>query len=110
MILGMTKSGGLCIRMLVQPVRAIIQGCNSKIIFGKGFTIYCKWDGLLTAQSKHWGRTNRTNQHSAPIYKLVQMNIPAQKRFIATIARRMSQLGAMTKGQRDTEAGVFSRG
>jgi predicted RNA methylase len=52
------------------------------------------------------GRTHRTNQSSAPIYKLPSINqIPAQKRFISTIARRLDQLGALGKGQRQTGGG-----
>ncbi len=55
------------------------------------------------------GRTHRTNQKSAPHYKLVATNIPAHKRFLSSIARRLDQLGALTKGQRDTSSGgLFS--
>ena len=55
------------------------------------------------------GRTHRTNQDSAPIVKLVQIDkLKAQKRFISTIARRLDQLGALTKGQRETgSSGLF---
>lgn len=53
-----------------------------------------------------FGRTNRTNQSSAPIYRLVQIEeLKAQKRFISTIASRLDQLGALTKGQRSTGGG-----
>lgn len=56
-----------------------------------------------------FGRTHRTNQASAPEYKLVSTDVPAQKRFISSIARRLDQLGALTKGQRDTaNQGLFS--
>lgn len=55
------------------------------------------------------GRTHRTNQAVAPHYKLVTTDIKAQRRFISTIARRLDQLGALTKGQRDTTSqGMFS--
>lgn len=54
-----------------------------------------------------FGRTHRSNQASAPIYKLVTTNIKGQKRFTSTIARRLDQLGALTKGQRDTGSGMF---
>ena len=54
-----------------------------------------------------FGRTHRSNQVSAPIYKLVTTNIKGQKRFTSTIARRLDQLGALTKGQRDTGSGMF---
>lgn len=54
-----------------------------------------------------FGRTHRSNEASAPIYKLVTTNIRGQKRFTSTIARRLDQLGALTKGQRDTGSGMF---
>lgn len=46
------------------------------------------------------GRSHRTNQASAPEYVLTMTNINGHKRFISTIARRLDQLGALTKGQR----------
>ncbi|MDK2932789.1 MAG: hypothetical protein PWP27_599 [Clostridiales bacterium] len=56
-----------------------------------------------------FGRTHRTNQASAPTYKLVTTDLKGQKRFISSIARRLDQLGALTKGQRQTGSqGMFS--
>lgn len=56
-----------------------------------------------------FGRTHRTNQDSAPHYYLAATDIPAHKRFLSSIARRLDQLGALTKGQRDTaNQGMFS--
>lgn len=56
-----------------------------------------------------FGRTHRTNQASAPHYYLASTNVPSQKRFLSAIARRLDQLGALTKGQRDTaNQGMFS--
>lgn len=49
-----------------------------------------------------FGRTHRSNQVSAPLFKLCSTNINAQKRFLSSIARRLEQLGALTKGQRNT--------
>ncbi len=55
-----------------------------------------------------FGRSHRTNQASAPHYYLASTNIPAHKRFLSSIARRLDQLGALTKGQRDTASqGMF---
>lgn len=48
------------------------------------------------------GRTNRTNQTSAPICRPVATNVRGEKRFLSTIARRLYSLGAITKGQRQT--------
>lgn len=55
------------------------------------------------------GRTHRTNQASAPTYRLVEIDaVRAQRRFITTIARRLDQLGALTRGQRQAgSAGLF---
>jgi hypothetical protein len=56
-----------------------------------------------------FGRTHRTNQSCPPLYKLVSTDLKGQKRFISTIARRLEQLGALTKGQRDTaNTGLFA--
>lgn len=55
------------------------------------------------------GRTHRSNQASAPTYVLVTTNLKGQKRFISSIARRLAQLGALTKGERKAgESGMFS--
>jgi predicted RNA methylase/2'-5' RNA ligase len=55
------------------------------------------------------GRTHRTNQAQAPTYRLVEIDqLKAQKRFISTIARRLDQLGALTRGQRQAgSSGLF---
>lgn len=63
------------------------------------------WQASKAVQG--FGRTHRSNEASAPIYKLVTTNIKGQKRFTSTIARRLDQLGALTKGQRDTGSGMF---
>lgn len=54
-----------------------------------------------------FGRTHRSNQASAPVVRLVTTNVMGQKRFTSTIARRLDQLGALTKGQRQAGSGVF---
>jgi P-loop containing NTP hydrolase pore-1/C-terminal domain on Strawberry notch homologue len=46
------------------------------------------------------GRTNRTNQASAPIFRPVTTDCCGERRFISTIARRLDSLGAITRGQR----------
>ena len=56
-----------------------------------------------------FGRTHRSNQRVPPVYKLVQTNLAGHKRFVSTIARRLDQLGALTKGQKDASStGMFS--
>ncbi|MGI9375886.1 MAG: strawberry notch-like NTP hydrolase domain-containing protein [Tsuneonella suprasediminis] len=49
-----------------------------------------------------FGRSNRTNQKQAPLFRPVTTDVKAQKRFISTIARRLDTLGAITRGQRQT--------
>jgi hypothetical protein len=48
------------------------------------------------------GRTNRTNQLSAPVFRPVTTDCRGERRFISTIARRLDSLGALTRGQRQT--------
>jgi len=48
------------------------------------------------------GRSNRTNQASAPLFRPVATDVKGEKRFLSTIARRLDSLGAITKGQRQT--------
>ena len=56
-----------------------------------------------------FGRTHRTNQANEPHYVLPTTNLKAQKRFVSSIARRLDQLGALTRGQRQaTSQGMFT--
>jgi P-loop containing NTP hydrolase pore-1/C-terminal domain on Strawberry notch homologue/Large polyvalent protein associated domain 38/ddrB-like ParB superfamily domain len=56
-----------------------------------------------------FGRTHRTNQASAPMFHLVTTDLQGQRRFISSIARRLAQLGALTKGERRTgDQGLFN--
>jgi predicted RNA methylase len=48
------------------------------------------------------GRTHRTNQACAPLFRPVTTNVKGERRFISTIARRLDSLGALTRGQRQT--------
>ena len=52
------------------------------------------------------GRTHRTRQASAPLFRPVTTNVKGERRFIATIARRLDSLGAITRGQRDGQASM----
>ncbi len=54
------------------------------------------------------GRSHRTHQASAPLFRPVTTDIQGEKRFTSTIARRMDSLGALTRGERRTAgAGLF---
>ena len=54
-----------------------------------------------------FGRTHRSNQVDTPIFKLISTDVMGHKRFVTSIARRLDQLGALTKGQRQTGSGIF---
>ena len=56
-----------------------------------------------------FGRTHRSNQAQPPFYWLVTTDIKGHRRFISSVARRLDQLGALTKGQRQAGSqGLFS--
>jgi predicted RNA methylase len=64
---------------------------------------YCVQPGWQAKKAMQgFGRSHRTNQKQAPEFILTETNIKGQKRFISAIARRLDQLGALTKGQRQT--------
>jgi predicted RNA methylase len=48
------------------------------------------------------GRTHRTRQASAPLFRPLTTDVRGERRFISTIARRLDSLGALTRGQRQT--------
>ena len=52
------------------------------------------------------GRTHRTHQASAPLFRPVATDVKGERRFIATIARRLDSLGAITRGQRDSQTAM----
>ena len=52
------------------------------------------------------GRTHRTHQASAPLFRPVTTDVKGERRFIATIARRLDSLGAITRGQRDSQSAM----
>jgi hypothetical protein len=57
-----------------------------------------KWSADMTMQDL--GRTHRTAQAIPPEYVLLCLNVEGEKRFAATIARRLEQLGALSRGER----------
>jgi hypothetical protein len=71
------------------------------------YVVQAGWNAKSAVQGL--GRTNRTFQAQKPEYILVTTNLKGQMRFVTSIARRLDQLGALTKGQRDTgSVGLFS--
>jgi hypothetical protein len=69
------------------------------------YLLQCGWSAVKSTQG--FGRTHRSNQVVAPLFRLVTTNLKGQKRFISTIARRLDQMGALTKGQRSANSGIF---
>jgi predicted RNA methylase len=54
------------------------------------------------------GRTHRSAQVSAPFFRVCTSDVHGENRFTSTIAKRLDQLGALTKGQRETGSqGMF---
>ena len=56
------------------------------------------------------GRTHRTHQASAPLFRPVSTDVKGERRFISTIARRLDSLGAITRGQRDSQTAMAGEG
>ena len=62
------------------------------------------WRAELAIQGL--GRTHRTHQACAPVFRPVTTDVKGERRFIATIARRLDSLGALTRGQRDSQTSL----
>lgn len=73
----------------------------------KHYLIEPGWNAADAIQG--FGRSHRANQKQPPVYTLVSTNVKGQKRFTSSIASRLADLGAITKGQADTgNNGLFS--
>jgi len=73
------------------------------------YLLQAGWQADAAVQG--FGRSHRSNQVSAPTFSLVTTDLKGQMRFISTIAKRLDQLGALTKGQRQTGSqGMFTAG
>jgi len=51
-------------------------------------------------QMQAFGRVHRSNQSSAPILRLVLLDLAGQKRLVNAVSKRLAALGALTKGER----------
>ncbi|MBI3833389.1 MAG: strawberry notch family protein [Planctomycetes bacterium] len=51
-------------------------------------------------QMQAFGRVHRSNQTSAPVIRLVLLDVAGQKRLVNAVSRRLAALGALTKGER----------
>ena len=65
------------------------------------------WEASAAIQGL--GRTHRTHQAQPPLFRPVTTDVKGERRFIATIAKRLDALGALTRGQRDAQSGGMFR-
>ena len=104
---------------------AFMEGTKKILVFsmagGTGRSYHAALDCGNTARRVHYllepgwraeqaiqglGRTHRTHQASAPVFRPVTTDVKGERRFIATIARRLDSLGALTRGQRDSQTSL----
>ncbi len=60
-------------------------------------------------QMQAFGRVHRSNQASAPVIRLVLLDLAGQKRLVNAVSKRLAALGALTKGERLSLSGELFR-
>lgn len=60
-------------------------------------------------QMQAFGRVHRSNQTSAPIIRLVLLDLAGHKRLVNAVSKRLAALGALTKGERHSLASDLFR-
>lgn len=69
------------------------------------YLIQAGWSANEVIQG--YGRSHRTNQVIPPNFVMPTTDLSGQKRFTSTVARRLGELGAITKGERKSEGSGF---
>ncbi len=72
----------------------------------KHYLLEVGWGAIGAVQGL--GRTHRASQVIPPIFCPVYTDVEGEKRFISTIAKRLAQLHALSKGQRESEESLYS--
>ena len=99
------RSASWCSAWRVGPAGATTPICRAGTPSGASTTCWSRgWRADQAIQGL--GRTHRTHQASAPLFRPVTTDVKGERRFIATIARRLDSLGAITRGQRDSQTAM----
>ena len=62
--------------------------------------------GGPTRRSRAWGAPTGRTRPQHPLFRPVTTDVKGERRFIATIARRLDSLGAITRGQRNSQTAM----
>jgi hypothetical protein len=118
---GRQKLESRSVRTAQAEATAFMNGSKRLLVFsdagGTGRSYHASLDSANQQQRVHFllepgwradraiqglGRTHRTHQASAPLFRPVTTDCKGELRFTSTIARRLDALGALTRGQRQT--------